>query len=218
MASSRFLLLVIIAVVAQLRAATTAAGQQAGDILRPWPPPDCSTADNYTGDSQYKRNLDELLAALPAAAGDNGWFYSGSAGSGADEVFGLIMCYADHNATACHDCLAGAPAGITAACPGSRNVRAMYDACVLRYSAAPIPATADLGYLHHPAGETIVPGKPAGGVASETARAAWMELMSDLTGGVAGSPLRLANGSTPYNSGSQETRMYGLAQCTRDLC
>ncbi|CAN6343750.1 unnamed protein product [Urochloa humidicola] len=220
MASSRFLLLVIISVTAQLRAATTAAGQQAGDILRPWPPPDCSTADNYTADSQYKRNLDELLAALPAAAGDNGWFYEGSAGSGADEVFGQIMCYADHNATACHDCLAGAPAGITAACPGSRNVRAMYDACVLRYSAAPIPAKADLGYLHHPAvpaAETIVPGGPAGGVASETARAAWMELMSELTGGVAGSLLRLANGSAPYNSGSQETRMYGLAQCTRDL-
>ena len=61
-----------------------------GNILRPWPP-DFSTAVNYTADSQYK-NLDQLLAALPAAAGDSGWFYESSAGAGANEVFGLIMC------------------------------------------------------------------------------------------------------------------------------
>ncbi|CAL5092466.1 unnamed protein product [Urochloa decumbens] len=208
MASSRVFLLAIVAVVARLRTAM-AAGQQADNILRPWPPPKCSTAENYTADSQYRKNLDELLAALPSAAGDNGWFYEGRAGDGADEVFGLIMCYADHNATACLDCLAGAPAGITAVCPGSRSVRAMYDACVLRYSDTPIPATADLGYLHYPVNAgTIVPGEPAA-AASETARAAWMELMSELTGGVAGSPLRLANGSAPPYS--------GMAQCTRDL-
>ncbi|CAL4905224.1 unnamed protein product [Urochloa decumbens] len=209
MASSRVFLLAIIAVVARLRTAMVADGQPDDNILRPWPPPDCSTADNYTADSQYKRNLDELLASLPAAAGDNGWFYEGSAGAGADEVFGLIMCYADHNATACLDCLAGAPAGITAVCPGSRSVRAVYDACVLRYSAAPITTTADLGYLHHPVNAgTITRGEPAV-AASESARAAWMELMSELTGGVAGSPLRLANGSAPPYS--------GMAQCTRDL-
>ncbi|RCV19428.1 hypothetical protein SETIT_3G383500v2 [Setaria italica] len=208
--ASRFFFLVV-AVVARLCSAAMATGGQADDILRPWPP-DCSTADNYTADSQYKKNLDQLLAALPAAAGDNGWFYEGSAGAGTDdEVFGLIMCYADHNATACLDCLSRAPAGIATVCPGSRNVRAMYDACVLRYSAAPIPATADLSYLHSVNG--TVRGVPVG-VTSESARAAWVALMSELTGGVAGSPLRLANGSTPY-SGSQA--MYGLAQCTRDL-
>ena len=96
-----------------------------GNILRPWPP-DCSTAVNYTADSQYK-NLDQLLATLPVAAGDSGWFYESSAGAGADEVFGLVMCYADYNATACRDCLSRAPAGITTVCPGSRSVRALYD-------------------------------------------------------------------------------------------
>ena len=39
--------------------------------------------------------------------------------------------------------------------------------------------------------------------------------MSELTGGGAATPLRLANGSTPYSSSQQE--MNGLAQCTRDL-
>jgi len=64
-------------------------------------------------------------------------------------VFGLIMCYADYNATACFDCLSRAPARITTVCPGSRSVRAMYDACVLQYSdTPPIPATADLAVLY----------------------------------------------------------------------
>ncbi|CAL5092490.1 unnamed protein product [Urochloa decumbens] len=197
-----------VAVATVILLCSVAAGDQDDKILRPWPP-ECSTANNYTDDSQYKKNLDKLLAALPAAAGDNGWFYGGAAGSGADEVFGHIMCYADYNATACLDCLSRAAAGITAVCPGSRSVRAMYDACVLRYSATPIPAAADLAVLYN-----VFLYFPEVPVTSEGVRAAWVPLMSELTGGAAASPLRLANGSTPYSS-SQE--MYGLAQCTRDL-
>ncbi|XP_034584616.2 L-type lectin-domain containing receptor kinase IX.1 [Setaria viridis] len=188
-----------------------AAAGQDDKILRPWPP-DCSTADNYTADSQYKKNLDQLLAALPAAAGDNGWFYEGSVGTGADRVYGLIMCYADYNATACMDCLSRAPAGITTVCPGSRSVRAMYDACTLRYSAAPIPATADLAVLY-----IVYLTFPEVAVTSEGVRAAWVPLMSELTGGAAASPLRLASGSTPYSSSQSSQEMYGLAQCSRDL-
>ncbi|ONM02000.1 hypothetical protein ZEAMMB73_Zm00001d031022 [Zea mays] len=61
-------------------------------------------------------------------------------------AFGLIMCFVDRNAAQCLDCLSRAPPGIAAACPGSRSVDAAYDACVLRYSVAPIPAAADLDY------------------------------------------------------------------------
>ncbi|CAN6338884.1 unnamed protein product [Urochloa humidicola] len=212
--ASPHLAVVAVATVALLCALLAASDRDDDKILRPWPP-DCSTADNYTADSQYKKNLDELLAALPAAAGDNGWFYKGSAGAGADEVFGHIMCYADYNATACLDCLAGAAAGITAVCPGSRSARAMYDACVLRYAAAPIiPATADLNYLYRV--YLNFPEAPAGAATSEAVRAAWVPLMSELTGAAAASPLRLASGSAPYSS-SPSQEMYGLAQCTRDL-
>jgi len=167
----------------------------------------CSTTDNYTDSSQYKKNLDSLLAALPAAAGDNGWFYRSSAGTGADEVFGLIMCFADRSATECSDCLADAPAWIRTLCPGSRNVSTAYEACVLRYSAAPIPATADLD-------AALVVGVLGTPVTSDAVLAAWVPLMSYLVAGVALSPLLITNYTTPYSS-TQE--MYGLAQCTRDL-
>ncbi|CAN6338898.1 unnamed protein product [Urochloa humidicola] len=208
------LLLVAIAAIGLL--CSVATSEDDGKILNPWPP-DCSTADNYTAGSQYKRNLDKLLAALPAAAGVNGWFYEGSAGAGADEVFGLIMCYADYNATECLDCLARAPAGITTVCPGSRSVRAMYSACTLRYSDTPIiPATADLTYLY-----AVYITLPGVSVTSESARAAWVPLMSELTGGAAASPLRLANGSAPYSSsqemyeGSQRQRVLEVRQQLR---
>ncbi|XP_062202235.1 L-type lectin-domain containing receptor kinase IX.1-like [Phragmites australis] len=192
--------------VAVLGSLCVVANGQDDKIMRPFNPY-CSTTDNYTDGSQYKKNLDQLLAALPAAAGDNGWFYNGSAGAGADQVFGLLMCFADRNETQCRDCLAGAPAGITRVCPGSRNVNAAYDACVLRYSAAPLPATTDFGVAFI----VEVTGVP---VTSDAVRKAWVPLMSNLTGGVALSPLLLSNDTTPYSS-SQD--MYGLAQCTRDL-
>ncbi|KAM0926795.1 hypothetical protein ACQ4PT_002994 [Festuca glaucescens] len=43
---------------------------------------------------------------------------------------------------------------------------------------------------------------------------AWLRLTSDLTGRAAGTPSRIANGSTPYDASWQ---VYGLGQCTRDL-
>jgi hypothetical protein len=201
--ASRLLLLF-----ATLALLLVAAAAQNNEIMLPTSP-SCSTTDNYTDGSQYKKNLDQFLAALPAAAGDNGWFYKGSAGSGPDAVFGLIMCFADRNAKQCLDCLARAPAGITTVCPGSRNVSALYGACVLRYSAAPIPATADIGYVFY----VTADGEP---VTSQGLRAAWLPLMSKLTPDIRGTPLRIANDTVPYST-SQAQEMSGLAQCTRDL-
>nr|CAB3462577.1 unnamed protein product [Digitaria exilis] len=196
----------LLTVVVLLWAVAVAAAQDDKQMVIPaWP--SCSTTDNYTDGSQYKKNLDELFTTLSTAALDNGWYYKGTAGAGADEVFGLIMCYADRNATQCQECLAGAPAGIKRWCPGSRNANATYDTCVLRYSSAPIPATADLGYVF----SVYASGEP---VASQGLTTAWLPLMSKLTAGVTASPLRLANDTAPYSS-SQE--MSGLAQCTRDL-
>ncbi|KAF8692167.1 hypothetical protein HU200_039769 [Digitaria exilis] len=154
-------------------------------VIPAWP--SCSTTDNYTDGSQYENNLDELFTTLSTAALDNGWFYNGSAGTGADEVFGLIMCYADRNAThARRD---------QALVPGQpereRDVR---------HVRAPVLATADLGYVF----SVYASGEP---VASQGLTTASRPAFT-------ASPLRLANDTAPYSS-SQE--MYGLAQCSRDL-
>lgn len=190
MASRRPLVLLAVVVGSLFRAAV---GQRAKPLLPGGP--SCSTADNYTDGSPYKRNLDELLAGLPAAAGGNVWFYNGTAGAPgtADQVFGLIMCYADRNATQCRECLAGAPAGITTACPGSRSVRAAYDACVLRYSPPPSffsTADLDVNFFVRAIAFAVDPDKMLN---------ACLTLMTDLTGRAASSPSRLANATTPYD-------------------
>nr|XP_051184540.1 L-type lectin-domain containing receptor kinase IX.1-like isoform X3 [Lolium perenne] len=210
MASSRRVPPLLALLVASLCAAAAVA-QKNSSILQP-ANPTCSTAANYTDGSQYKKNLDQLLAGLPAASLSNGWFYNGTAGEAPDQAFGLIMCYADRSAARCRECLAGAPAGITTVCPGSRNVRAAYDACVLRYSPAPpFSGTADLAvpFLVRASGPgvTVDPDKMLN---------AWLTLMTGLTGQAASSPSRVANSSTPYD-GNATMPVYGLAQCTRDL-
>jgi len=182
----------------------TVAAQNNEIMLPAWP--SCSTTDNYTNGSQYKKNLDQLLSRMPTAAGDNGWFYNGTAGTGADEVFGLIMCYADRNATQCLDCLSRAPAGITTVCPGSRNVSAAYDACVLRYSGTDFLSVASRNAAFYVTWFSTVDQARL-----EDARSS---LMNQLARTAAGSPpLFLANESAPL-AGSSDS-VYGLAQCTR---
>ncbi|GJM95193.1 hypothetical protein PR202_ga11901 [Eleusine coracana subsp. coracana] len=50
----------------------------------------CSRTNIYTDGSQYKRNLDQLLAGMPAQPNANYWFYNGSNGVGADQVFAKL--------------------------------------------------------------------------------------------------------------------------------
>lgn len=202
------LVILVLAVVASLGAAAVV-GQQ--DKLLAPAFPSCSTSGNYTDGSQFKKNLDALLAALPAAASGNDGFYIGTAGDpgSPDQVFSLIMCYADHNPAECLECLNGAPAAIMSVCPGSRVVRAAYDACILRYSPAPsFASTADLDVPFYVSYTAPIPVDPAA-----MARA-WLPLMADLTGRASGSPSRAASRSTPYDAAWQ---VFGLAQCTRDL-
>uniref|UniRef100_A0A8I6X835 Uncharacterized protein n=1 Tax=Hordeum vulgare subsp. vulgare TaxID=112509 RepID=A0A8I6X835_HORVV len=201
-------LVILLAVVASLGAAA-AIGKQ-DKFLAPVNP-SCSTTGNYTDGSQFKKNLDELLIALPVNASRNWGFYIGMAGdSGSpDQVFTLIMCYADYGAAECLECLNGAPAGIMTLCPGSRDVRVAYDACIFRYSpASPFASMADLDTPFYVKYTTPIPVDPAA-----MARA-WLPLMVDLTGQAAGSLSRAANGSTPYDA---SWRVFGLAQCTRNL-
>uniref|UniRef100_A0A0E0MPF2 Protein kinase domain-containing protein n=1 Tax=Oryza punctata TaxID=4537 RepID=A0A0E0MPF2_ORYPU len=73
MASDHLILVLFLfaAVIGSLCAAAVGQGNKA---MRPFAP-SCSSSGNYTGDSQYKKNLDQLLSnlATTTAAGD-GWF------------------------------------------------------------------------------------------------------------------------------------------------
>jgi hypothetical protein len=175
----------------------------------------CSTTGNYTDGSQFKKNLEQLLSTLSSAATSNDWFNTSTVGTGPDKVFGLIMCYADSNTTQCLNCLALAPAGITTVCPGSREVNALYDACVLRYSDThffgdvvtyDIDDSVMFGTLFQEATEI------------DTMVQARSRLMEELTKKAGDLPPRLNYYSLPYKDPLLGTDVIsGLAQCTRDL-
>ncbi|KAK1626509.1 hypothetical protein QYE76_000824 [Lolium multiflorum] len=175
----------------------------------------CSTTGNYTDGSQFKKNLEQLLSTLSSAASSNDWFNTSTVGTGPDKVFGLIMCYADSNTTQCLNCLALAPAGITTVCPGSREVYALYDACVLRYSDThffgdvvtyDIDDSVMFWTLFQEATEI------------DTMVQARSRLMEELTKKAGDLPPRLNYYSLPYKDPLLGTDVIsGLAQCTRDL-
>ncbi|XP_040385274.1 L-type lectin-domain containing receptor kinase IX.1-like [Oryza brachyantha] len=206
-------IVVIVAVVGSLCAAA-AAGQGDKVVVVLPVAKACSTTGNYTGDSQYKKNLGQLLSTLSTAAATGGWFNATSVGDGADQVFGLLMCYADHNAAQCEECLAGAPAGITQACPGSRTVRANYDACLLRYS------NETFSELTYGADARVALYEPAATYVENmtTMDSARWQLMWKLAWRAGDTALRLSSGSREYaDRRLGSSAIYGLAQCTRDL-
>lgn len=175
--------------------------------------PNCSKTDNYTTNSQYQLNLNQLLNILPTEAKNNGGFYNASLGAGPDdgEVFALIMCYADRNWTQCVNCLYGAVSGRTLFCPYSRMVDAAYDTCLLRYSNSSFFSVANTNLAFYFYGNASVAD------VSGMYNARWT-LIYQLMEEAGGSPLRMANGSKAYTDSEGTAQvMYGLAQCTRDL-
>jgi hypothetical protein len=183
--------------------------------------PSCSTSGNYTEGNQFKKNLDELLSSFPLAAEKNSWFNTSTVGTGSDQVFGLIMCYADSNEAQCLDCLTAAPARTVAACQGSRNVTVGYDACLLRYSDNRFFAGGATDFAYGPDPRStdfwIVDVHP-NATDPDTMAAARMQLTGELSEKVGDTSLRLYSYTLPYNDSLQGTNVIsGLAQCTRDL-
>ncbi|XP_062204676.1 L-type lectin-domain containing receptor kinase IX.1-like [Phragmites australis] len=208
MALRRFVILIVTVVLWFAGAAVLVAGQHY-TAYEPY----CSTTGNYTTGSPYQVNLFRLVGELQAGAIANRGFDDGMAGEAPDSVFGLAMCYADRNWTACGDCVRAAAAGVQQACPFGREMKALYDeACLLRYSNESFLSVADIDVAFY---VRDVDSFVADMASLNSTR--W-KLMTRLAMEAAVSSLRLANGSEGYmDSQSNSQQVYAMAQCTRDL-
>ncbi|CAN6360839.1 unnamed protein product [Urochloa humidicola] len=173
----------------------------------------CSTTGNYTIDSPYQVNLASLMDDLRSGGTANGGFNDSAAGQAPDAVFGLIMCYADHNMTECQNCLQTATSKVQLICPYSREMKAFNEICVIRYSnkSFSVADLTDQHWVTFPDSNLVTN--------LSTMDSVWSFLSSlAREAAFSKSKLRFANGSALY-SDSQGTSqvMYGLAQCTRDL-
>jgi hypothetical protein len=186
--------------------------------------PYCSTTGNYSTGSPYQVNLVKLMGELPSSALANRGFQVDTAGEPPSTVFGLAMCYADTNWTACRPCLEAGAAGVQQACPFGREMKALYDeVCLLRYSDQPFFSAADVDvafYVWQKDSVVAAADVPA-------FNATRWRLMARLAAEAAVSSLRLANGSEAYAAEAEDSRgagaqqvavpVHGLVQCTRDL-
>ncbi|CAM0879247.1 unnamed protein product [Alopecurus aequalis] len=175
----------------------------------------CSNTDTYTTSSPYQVNLFKLMGDLKTDALNNGGFANSTVGEAPDKVFGLIMCYADHDLTQCQKCLRSAAAGgLPHTCPFSRVAMATYDACILMYSYESFFSVANTTIVV----ASFLPNSPPDVVDVASMNETRSKLMSRLAVEAAGSSLRWTNGSDPYrNSQGMMQEIYGLTQCTRDL-
>ncbi|KAL6643504.1 hypothetical protein ACP70R_018270 [Stipagrostis hirtigluma subsp. patula] len=109
----------------------------------------CSTFGNFTGINQYQVKLGNLLSDLPLRAVATRGNANGTAGKAPDMIFDLSMCYADYDWMQCLDCLWGSARWVPRLWSSSRVAKAIYDACILRYSDEPFLSIADLNSAYY---------------------------------------------------------------------
>ncbi|XP_062087510.1 cysteine-rich receptor-like protein kinase 10 isoform X2 [Humulus lupulus] len=98
------------------------------------PYPRCSNTSNYTENSLFQNNLQNLLGTFPSNASTLK-FHSAIIGKkDADKVYGLYMCLSYVNDTLCHDCIATAAQDVLGLCHNSKEAVVWEESCQLRYS------------------------------------------------------------------------------------
>ncbi|KAF3777368.1 Cysteine-rich receptor-like protein kinase 25 [Nymphaea thermarum] len=169
----------------------------------------CYGTANYTTNSTFQRNLNQVFLNLTTNAPLTG-FYAATAGEGTDQAaYGLVLCRGDDPDYVCRSCSSDAASQIVSRCPGVRAAVIWLDGCLLRYEDSNFIGTiaTSLRFSLTQSGNNSNPalfGRQLG------------QLMANLSSSVTGSAsnLRFATGEIVFQ-GSQT--IYGMAQCTRDI-
>jgi len=107
----------------------------------PWPTCD-DTTGNYSAGSAYANNIKQLIHNLQSNASSTpALFATGSAGAGADVVYGLILCRGDISPSDCFDCGTNAGQDVYRVCNGTRDAALVYNQCYVRLAPTDFLAT-----------------------------------------------------------------------------
>ncbi|GMY32332.1 putative receptor-like protein kinase At4g00960 [Fagus crenata] len=94
----------------------------------------CLDNGNYTRNSTYQANLNDLLSSLTSNTKIDYGFYNKSYGQNPDKVYALGLCRGDVKPEVCRSCLNNATNLLPLLCPYQKEARGWYDYCMLRYS------------------------------------------------------------------------------------
>ncbi|XP_022724207.1 putative receptor-like protein kinase At4g00960 [Durio zibethinus] len=97
--------------------------------------PSCSDdRGNFTANSSYEANLNNLLSSFSSISANDYGFYNMSVGQNTDRVNAVALCRGDINPDVCLGCINNATTELTNRCPNRMEAAIWYDYCVLRYS------------------------------------------------------------------------------------
>ncbi|CAI9787893.1 unnamed protein product [Fraxinus pennsylvanica] len=95
---------------------------------------ECQNNGNYTSNSPYKTNLDNLLSSVSTNINTNNGFYNKSIGENSDRVNLIALCRADLQPSQCRDYVKNATAEILKRCPNQKQAILWHEFCMVRYS------------------------------------------------------------------------------------
>ncbi|KAI9123431.1 hypothetical protein K1719_004731 [Acacia pycnantha] len=199
----------------------------------------CTINKNFSSDSPYQFNLNNLLLSLYSKAADRTdpipEFYKTTE----VDVYGEYMCRGDVPMEVCRDCVQDATNRIASECPNNKEAIIWYDQCFLRYSdrsflstlqqlpvvSEYVPTVVSCNNAKYTS-TTCLPSKKTSrfsvrrrGPRRHLARNDYIELnkttlMNDAVVEAANSTKKFATKEANLTSG---VSMYTLVQCTRDL-
>uniref|UniRef100_A0A7N2MRM2 Cysteine-rich receptor-like protein kinase 29 n=2 Tax=Quercus lobata TaxID=97700 RepID=A0A7N2MRM2_QUELO len=94
----------------------------------------CLKNGNYTSNSTYKANLNQLLSSLSSNTEIDYGFYNSSYCQNPDKVYAIGLCRGDVKPDVCRSCLNNATNLLPLLCPNQKEAIGWYDYCMLRYS------------------------------------------------------------------------------------
>ncbi|ONI34226.1 hypothetical protein PRUPE_1G469300 [Prunus persica] len=171
-----------------------------------------SSKGNYTNDSTYQQNLNDLLSSL--LSNSNGYgFYNSSRGQNSETVYAIGLCRGDAKSDVCGKCLSDAAYVLPEACPNQKEAIGFYRRCMLRYSNRSM-----FGLVEVNPAFSVRKVKNVSSTNLDAFNREVSALLNALTSEAAGRGdlLKFAVGNASVGANSNVT-IYGLAQCTPEL-
>ncbi|KAJ3687932.1 hypothetical protein LUZ61_017096 [Rhynchospora tenuis] len=169
-----------------------------------------TSTGNYTTNSTYQSNLNQLFLALDSNSTSNG-FAAGTSGTVPDKVTGIVLCRGDLNASTCSACFSQSFHDILNFCPYYKTALMWYNKCYMYFSSkyflssvANSPQVSLMNYYN----VTVDPARFDHAVA---------QLMSQMKSWAINNSTKFFATGEVTNFSTEFTTIYGLVQCTPDM-
>jgi hypothetical protein len=166
----------------------------------------CSSSGNFTANDPYESNLRKLMGNLDSQTPPRG-FGLGSVGQDPYRTYGLALCRGDVEGRDCRNCFHDASNEIRKSCPNSKGAIIWYDNCLLKYNNRDFHGQIDNQNKFYMWNTRNV--RDPTNFNQKT-----KELLSLLAKKASATPKLYAVGELELG---KSRKLYGLAQCTRDL-